>query len=55
MKGGAGFAVIPFFKKIGLVGADGAPTELYKRFRNGSTGGTAIGSAIKIGYRDLGR
>ena len=30
MKGGTGGTVIPFLKKIGLVGSDGSPTELYK-------------------------
>ena len=53
IKGGTGTALIPFFKKIGLVGPDGAPTELYKRFRNPSIGGTAIADAIKIGYAPL--
>jgi hypothetical protein len=55
IKGGTGTALIPFFKKIGLVGPDGAPTELYKRFRNPSIGGTAIAEAIKIGYAPLGQ
>lgn len=53
IKGGTGAAVIPFLKKVGLVGPDGAPTELYKRFRNPSIGGTAIADAIKIGYGPL--
>jgi hypothetical protein len=53
MKGGAGSALIPFFKKIGLVGSDGTPTELYKRVRNPSLGGTAIAEAIKSGYAPL--
>lgn len=53
IKGGTGKALIPFFKKIGLVGSDGAPTELYRRFRNPSLGGSAIGDAIKIGYSPL--
>jgi|SRR5579871_3457318 len=55
IKGGTGAALIPYFKKIGLVGADGAPTELYKRFRNSSSGGTAIAEAIKFGYGALGQ
>jgi hypothetical protein len=53
IKGGTGIALIPFFKKIGLVASDGAPTELYKRFRNPSIGGTAIADAIKYGYAPL--
>jgi hypothetical protein len=54
LKGGTGKAIIPFLKKIGLVGSDGSPTELYKRFRNLNTGGSAIAEAIKFGYRKLG-
>lgn len=53
IKGGTGKALIPFFKKIGLVGSDGAPSELYRRFRNPSLGGTAIADAIRIGYAPL--
>ena len=54
LKGGTGKAIIPFLKKIGLVGPDGSPTERYKRFRNPATGGIAIAEAIKFGYRKLG-
>ncbi|MGB3044413.1 MAG: DUF5343 domain-containing protein [Xanthobacteraceae bacterium] len=53
IKGGTGSALIPFLKKIGFVASDGAPTELYKRFRNPSIGGTAVAEAIKIGYGPL--
>ncbi|MGB6691319.1 MAG: DUF5343 domain-containing protein [Terracidiphilus sp.] len=53
IKGGTGRAIIPFLKKIGLVGSDGTPTALYKQFRNKSTGAAAIASAIKIGYKKL--
>jgi hypothetical protein len=53
IKGGTGSALIPFLKKVGFVASDGAPTELYKRFRNPSIGGTAVADAIKIGYAPL--
>ena len=53
IKGGTGAAIIPYLKKIGLVGSDGTPTDLYKRFRNQTTGGAAIADAIKIGYSPL--
>ena len=33
IKGGTGAALIPFFKKIGLVNSDGTPTDVYKQFR----------------------
>ncbi|MHC2438643.1 hypothetical protein ACVMB0_006018 [Bradyrhizobium sp. USDA 4451] len=53
IKGGTGAALVPYLKKIGFVASDGAPTELYKRFRNPSIGGTAAADAIKIGYAPL--
>jgi hypothetical protein len=53
IKGGTGAALIPFFKKIGLVNSDGTPTDVYKQFRNPASGGTAIASAIKTGYKKL--
>ena len=53
IKGGTGGNIPPFLKRIGFVGADGAPTDLYRRFRNPATGGAAIADAIRIGYKDL--
>ncbi|MBQ8103061.1 MAG: DUF5343 domain-containing protein [Afipia sp.] len=53
IKGGTGSALIPFLKKIGFVGSDGSPTELYKRFRNPTIGGTAVADAIKLAYAPL--
>ena len=53
IKGGTGNALIPFLKKIGLVNSDGTPTDIYKRYRNPATGGVAIASAVKIGYKKL--
>ena len=53
IKGGTGRTIPPFLKRIGLVAADGSPTELYRRFRNPATGGAAIAEAIKHGYKDL--
>lgn len=53
IKGGTGFAILPFLKKIGFVATDGAPTDLYKKFRNSATAGSAVADAIKIGYREL--
>jgi len=55
MKGGVGRAIPPYLKKIGFVASDGAPTELYKRFRNHTTSGAAVVEAVKIGYRELGQ
>jgi hypothetical protein len=54
MKGGVGAAIIPYLKKIGFVAPDGTPTDLYKRFRNPATAGSAAAEAVKIGYAALG-
>jgi len=55
IKGGAGRAIPPFLKKIGLVAGDGKPTTLYERFRNSNAAvsGNAIAQAIRHGYRPL--
>jgi hypothetical protein len=51
--GGSAMAFIPFAKRIGLLNADGTPTELYTKFRNPSESGYAIAQAIRIGYKAL--
>lgn len=53
IKGGQGNALIPFFKRMGLVKSDGAPTELYHKFRNPTSSGQAAAHALKIGYKTL--
>lgn len=53
VKGGTGGMVTPFLKKIGFVASDGAPTDLYRRFRNPASGGTAMADAIRAGYKPL--
>lgn len=53
LKGGAGRAIPPFLKRIGMVATDGTPTELYKAYRNEATAGKAMAQAIKQGYQDL--
>jgi hypothetical protein len=52
-RGGNYRQFIPLAKKIGFLGTDGKPTDLYKRFRNSSHGGTAMAEGIKIGYREI--
>lgn len=52
-KGGTSQAVIPLLKKIGFLGSDGSPTELYKRFRNPAHSGAAMATAMKQGYKTL--
>ncbi len=53
IKGGTGRAIPPFLKRINFVASDGTPTELYKSFRNKTTGGKAVAEAIKFGYHPL--
>lgn len=53
MKGGTAKACIPFLKKMGLVGSDGSPTELYREFRNPKKSRTALGKAFRIVYARL--
>jgi hypothetical protein len=52
-KGGTSQAVIPLFKKIGLLGSDGVPTDLYKRYRNPAQSGAAMAKALRQGYKTL--
>lgn len=54
MKGGTGSAVPPFLKRLGFVNPDGSPSELYKQFRNSSTGGAAMAAAIRSSFKPLG-
>lgn len=53
--GGSAKAFIPFAKRIGLLGSDGVPTELYKKYRNSNEkiSGKAIALAMQSGYREL--
>lgn len=46
-------AVIPFMKRIGFLGSDGAPTELYKQFRSSSQQGSAAATALRTGFSPL--
>lgn len=53
MKGGTPRACIPFLKKMGLVGSDGTPLDLYKEYRNPVKSRIALGKAFKILYTRL--
>ncbi|WP_458374324.1 DUF5343 domain-containing protein [Pseudomonas laurylsulfatiphila] len=53
MKGGTANACIPILKKMGLVGSDGSPTELYREFRNPKKSRTALGTAFRRLYERL--
>jgi hypothetical protein len=52
-KGGSPKPIIPFLKRIGFLGTDGAPTERYKRFRNSGATGVAAAEALKQGFKSL--
>lgn len=53
MKGGNPKSFIPFAKKIGLLNADGSPTELYAQFRVQGSKSPAIAECIRKGYAPL--
>ena len=53
VKGGSAKPVIPFLKRIGFLGTDGAPSERYKRFRNPAATGAAAAEALKQGFKPL--
>ncbi|MFB0585046.1 DUF5343 domain-containing protein [Aeromonas salmonicida] len=53
IKGGTANACIPFLKKMGLVGSDGKPTDLYREFRNPKKSRTALGKAFRNVYTRL--
>jgi len=53
LNGGSARPVIPFLKKTGFLGSDGAPTALYKRFRNTSSAGSAAAEALRIGFAPI--
>lgn len=53
LKGGSARPVLPFLKRTGFVGTDGAPTSRYKRFRNSASSGAAAAEALRAGYQAL--
>jgi hypothetical protein len=53
IQGGSGNQMTSFLKKVGFTKPDGTPSEIYKRFRNPATSGSAVAEALKIGYGPL--
>lgn len=51
--GGSGTQITTFLKKIGFTGQDGAPSELYRKFRNPAQSGAAVATAIRTAYAPL--
>lgn len=52
-RGGTYRQFIPLAKKIGFLGTDGVPTDIYKQFRNSATSGAAMAQALRLGYREI--
>ncbi len=50
LSGGSAKPVIPFLKRTGMLASDGAPTDLYRRFRNSNERGGAAADALRTGY-----
>jgi len=53
MKGGSATALIPLLKRIGFLQNDGTPTDLYRRYRNPDTSGTALAEGLRKAYGEL--
>jgi hypothetical protein len=51
--GGSGAQMTSYLKKIGFANADGTPSDIYRRFRNPSTAGSAAADSIKFAYGPL--
>lgn len=51
--GGSAMAVIPLLKRMGFLSSDGSPTKLYDQFRNESTRGAAMNTALRTAYAEL--
>lgn len=53
IRGGSGDQMTSYLKKIGFVNSNGTPSDLYHKFRNPSSSGAAIASAIRRAYAPL--
>lgn len=51
--GGSGDQMTAYLKKIGFAAANGDPTDLYRKFRNSTSSGAAIATAIRTAYAAL--
>lgn len=52
-RGGNYRQFIPLAKKLGFLGTDGKPTDIYKRFRNSAQAGSAMAAAMRTGYHEI--
>jgi len=53
LKGGAGRAIPPILKKMGMLSPEGVPTELYAKFRTESGRGRAAYQALRNGFPEI--
>ena len=53
ISGGSGDQMTSFLKKIGFTAPNGAPTDLYGKFRNPASSKAAVATAIKTAYAPL--
>jgi hypothetical protein len=51
--GGSGDQMTSFLKKVGFANSDGTPTDVYRKFRNSATRGTAAAESLRFGYAPL--
>ncbi|AZV77696.1 hypothetical protein EBB79_07195 [Parasedimentitalea marina] len=51
--GGSGDQMTTYLKKIGFTGADGSPTDRYRRFRNPGSSGAVVAESIRDAYQPL--
>src|SRR6056297_2460471 len=51
--GSSGDQITSYLKKIGFSDATGAPTEIYRKFRNQTSRGNAAAHALKHGYKEI--
>ena len=53
LKGGSARATVPILKRTGFLSSDGAPTDLYGRFRTEGGRGSAALQALRIGFPEI--
>lgn len=53
LKGGSAAQQIPVLKRLGLVSAEGKPTERYSRFRSDTNRSAAALEALRAGYQTI--
>lgn len=44
---------IPLAKKLGFLGTDGKPTDIYNTFRNKATSKSAMAQALRVGFKEI--